>query len=75
MALQYRRKITLWRSKKPATPLRDQSELYATLKIPTRRSPSPVSLGFRWKGLTWNTRQGWASARTPIKGLTWRDRD
>lgn len=75
MSLAYRKRVSLWRSKKLGVPAADRSELYLTVKIPTRRRPSPIGIGFRYRGITWNTSQGFASARTGIPGLTWRDRD
>jgi hypothetical protein len=75
MGLQYRKKTTLWRSRKPGRDGRAGNEVWLNWKIPTRRQPLPVSLSARIGPLVFNTDRGWASARTPIKGLTWQDRD
>jgi hypothetical protein len=72
--LTYRRRIVLWRSRKPGVDADRQTELYLTVKLPTRRQPSPIGLGVRWHGITWNTSRGFASARLG-RGFTWQDRD
>jgi hypothetical protein len=79
MPLVARKRISLWRSRQlsPGPGRREpQSELWANLKFPTRRPPSPISFGFRYRGVTWTTRRGFASIRSRrLPGISWQDRD
>jgi hypothetical protein len=69
MSLAYRNRKLIYDGTKrvPPRPIR----VYRTLSF---RFPF-VTLSVQYRGLTWNTRRGWVSARTGIKGLTWQDRD
>jgi hypothetical protein len=69
VSLSLRRRTLIYDGTKrvPARPIR----IFRTVSF---RFPF-VTFSVEYRGLVWNTRRGFVSARTGIRGLTWQDRD